>query len=69
MADEEEQAVLEVIRSKRLFRYYGPDLRSKVASVEQNFAAYVGSRHGAASTSGTKATEIWAPITTADPKR
>ena len=33
---EEEQAVLEVLRSKRLFRYYGPNPGpSKVAQLEQ----------------------------------
>jgi len=53
---EEEEAVLEVLRSKRLFRYYGPsDGPSKVAEFEQAFAAHVGARHAVAVTSGTGA--------------
>ena len=53
---EEEQAVLEVLRSKRLFRYYGPDDGpSKVAELEQAFAAHMGTRHALAVTSGTAA--------------
>ena len=36
---EEEQAVLEVLRSKRLFRYYGPEPGpSKAEELEQSFA-------------------------------
>jgi 8-amino-3,8-dideoxy-alpha-D-manno-octulosonate transaminase len=52
----EEQAVLEVIRSKRLFRYYGPqEGPSKVEELEQRFAALKGTRHALAVTSGTAA--------------
>lgn len=44
---EEEQAVLEVLRSKRLFRYYGPQPGpSKVAQLEEAFAARVGAADG-----------------------
>lgn len=53
---EEEQAVVEVIRSKRLFRYYGPTPGpSKAAALEQAFAAHMGAAHAAAVTSGTAA--------------
>jgi len=53
---EEEQAVLEVLRSRRLFRYYGPSAGpSKVAELEQAFAAHMGARHALAVTSGTAA--------------
>lgn len=53
---EEEAAVLEVLRSKRLFRYYGPNPGpSKVAELEQEFAARMGASHGLAVTSGTAA--------------
>ncbi len=53
---EEEQAVLEVLRSKRLFRYYGPEEGpSKVAQLEESFAAHMGTRHALAVTSGTAA--------------
>ncbi len=58
IGDEEKAAVMEVLDSQSLFRYYGPDLRSKVALFEQGFAAYVGSKHGAASTSGTAALRL-----------
>ncbi len=41
---EEEQAVREVIRTKRLFRYYGPEERpSKVEQLEQSFSKFMGS--------------------------
>ncbi len=53
---EEEQEVLEVLRSKRLFRYYGPEPGpSKVEELEQAFAAHMGTRHALAVTSGTAA--------------
>lgn len=51
---EEEEAVLEVIRSKRLFRYYGPAPGpSKVAQLEQEFAALMGAPYSVAVTSGS----------------
>jgi 8-amino-3,8-dideoxy-alpha-D-manno-octulosonate transaminase len=54
--EEEEAAVLEVLRSKRLFRYYGPNPGpSKVAELEQEFAAHMGATYGLAVTSGTAA--------------
>jgi dTDP-4-amino-4,6-dideoxygalactose transaminase len=53
---EEEQAVIDVIRSKRLFRYYGPNPGpSRAAELEQAFAAHMGTRHAAGVTSGTAA--------------
>ena len=54
--EEEEAAVLEVLRAKRLFRYYGPNAGpSKVAELEQTFAAKKGIRYAQAVTSGTAA--------------
>lgn len=51
---EEEQAVLEVLRSKRLFRFYGPNPGpSKVDELERAFAAYMGVPYAQAVTSGT----------------
>ena len=58
IGDEEKAAVMEVLDSQSLFRYYGPDLRSKVASFEKSFVDFVGSRHGAAATSGTAALRL-----------
>lgn len=53
---EEEQAVLEVIRSRRLFRYYGPKPGpSKVAELEHDFASHIGTKFALAVTSGTAA--------------
>ncbi|MEZ4862945.1 MAG: DegT/DnrJ/EryC1/StrS family aminotransferase [Caldilineaceae bacterium] len=52
----EEAAVLEVLRSKRLFRYYGPNPGpSKVQALEDAFAANKGAAHAVAVTSGTMA--------------
>jgi 8-amino-3,8-dideoxy-alpha-D-manno-octulosonate transaminase len=52
--EEEEQAVLAVLRSKRLFRYYGPNPgESQAALFEQEFAAQIGSPYATAVTSGT----------------
>ena len=53
---EEEEAVLEVLRSKRLFRYYGPQPgESKVAALEKQFADRMGTQHAVAVTSGSAA--------------
>ncbi len=53
---EEEEAVLEVLRSKRLFRYYGPTSGpSRVAELEEAFAAVIGTKHAAAVSSGSAA--------------
>ncbi len=51
---EEEAAVLEVLRSKRLFRYYGPNPGpSKAAELEDAFALHMGARHALAVSSGS----------------
>ncbi len=52
----EERAVLEVLRTKRLFRYYGPQPGpSKVAELEEAFAQHMGTRYALAVASGTTA--------------
>lgn len=52
----EEQAVVEVVRRKRLFRYYGPgDTASQVDALEKAFAAKMGASYALAVTSGTAA--------------
>jgi 8-amino-3,8-dideoxy-alpha-D-manno-octulosonate transaminase len=55
IGEQEKAAVLEVLESQSLFRYYGPKLLSKVASLERDFAAFVGARHAAAAANGTAA--------------
>jgi 8-amino-3,8-dideoxy-alpha-D-manno-octulosonate transaminase len=53
---EEEEAVLDVLRSKRLFRYYGPyESSSRVDELEDAFAKVVGVKHAAAVSSGSGA--------------
>jgi len=53
---EEEASVLETLRAKRLFRYYGPNEGpSKVDQLEAEFAAHKGVKHALAVTSGTAA--------------
>ncbi len=55
MGREEEKGVLEVLRSKTLFRYYGPEVLGKSTEFERRFAARIGSRHALAVNSGTSA--------------
>ena len=58
IGDEEYKAVLEVLESRSLFRYYGPDLRNKVDRFEQEAAARLGSTHAVAVSSGTAALRV-----------
>jgi len=56
IGQEEEEAVLNVLRTKRLFRYYGPQPGpSLVDELEAAFAAHHGAQHSLAVTSGTAA--------------
>lgn len=60
VGQEEENEVLEVIRSGHLYRYGDPNdpkFRQKVVSLEREFAAYVGTEHALAVNSGTAA--LW----------
>lgn len=53
---EETQAVLETLRAKRLFRYYGPNPGpSRTEELEQAFASCTGTRYALGVTSGTAA--------------
>lgn len=55
----EEEAVLEVLRSKRLFRYYGPNVTdSKVEEFEKRFASKVGSKYALGLNSCTNALAV-----------
>jgi dTDP-4-amino-4,6-dideoxygalactose transaminase len=58
IGDEEREAVLEVLASRSLFRYYGPNLLGKVAEFERAFAAYLGIPYVLACTSGTAALRL-----------
>ena len=52
----EEQAVLDVLRAKRLFRFFGKEEgESHADQLEKEFAQSVGSAHALAVTSGTAA--------------
>ncbi len=55
---EEKAAVLEVLESQSLFRYYGPRLLRKVEAFEQAFAAYLGAAYCLATSSGTAALRV-----------
>ncbi|MCH8251818.1 MAG: aminotransferase class I/II-fold pyridoxal phosphate-dependent enzyme, partial [Planctomycetes bacterium] len=55
IGDEEKRAVLDVLESKSLFRYYGPNLLGKVEQFERELAASVSRRHALAVSSGTAA--------------
>jgi 8-amino-3,8-dideoxy-alpha-D-manno-octulosonate transaminase len=58
---EEEELVLQVLRSKALFRYYGPDPKSPpamVSTLEREAAAMIGTRFALGVTSGTAALEV-----------
>jgi 8-amino-3,8-dideoxy-alpha-D-manno-octulosonate transaminase len=53
--DEEKTAVLEVLESRSLFRYYGPDLQRKVEAFEKRLTEMLGVPHAVALSSGTAA--------------
>lgn len=51
----EEKQVLEVLRAKSPFRYYGPNVRGKVEAFERRLALRLSVRHALATCSGTSA--------------
>lgn len=56
IGEEEKKAVLEVLDSKALFRYYGPEgCLNKTKKFEQKFAEYMGTKYALAVSSGTTA--------------
>jgi 8-amino-3,8-dideoxy-alpha-D-manno-octulosonate transaminase len=55
MGREEEEAVLRVVRSRSMFRYYGMDLRREAEGLEREMAAFLGVEHALAVSSGTGA--------------
>lgn len=58
MDDAEVNAASRVCRSKTLFRYYGLNLQNEVDHFEKEFAAYVGTKHALAVSSGTAALQV-----------
>lgn len=58
IGEEEKQAVLEVLESQSLFRYYGPRPLFKVAAFEQALARFMGARHALGASSGTAALRL-----------
>lgn len=55
LGDEERIAVLEVLESRSLFRYYGPNLLGRTAAFEAALCQQFGARHAVATSSGTAA--------------
>lgn len=53
--DEEVAAVVRVLKSRSLFRYYGIDPQGEVAAFETEFAEFIGVKHALAVTSGSGA--------------
>lgn len=55
---QEEEAVLRVLRSRSLFRFYGLDPQHEVSRFEREMAAFIGVRHAVATASGTGALHV-----------
>jgi dTDP-4-amino-4,6-dideoxygalactose transaminase len=55
MDEEEVEAAARVLRARSPFRYYGFEAPVEVSSLEREMAAFIGSRHALAVTSGTGA--------------
>lgn len=58
IGDEERRLVLEVLESRSLFRYYGPDLRGMTDRLEHDFAQRMQTAHALAVSSGTAALKV-----------
>ncbi|MFA5890375.1 MAG: aminotransferase class V-fold PLP-dependent enzyme [Actinomycetota bacterium] len=58
LGDEERAAVLEVIESRSLFRYYGPQFLGKVLEFEDAVRDELGTPHAVATSSGTAALRV-----------
>src|SRR5687768_2120306 len=56
--EEEKAAVLEVLESRSLFRYYGPQLLGKVAAFEERARELLDTPHAVATSSGTAALRV-----------
>lgn len=58
MGQEEEDAVLGVLRARSPFRFYGLELRGEAAAFEKEFAEFSGARHALGVSSGTGALHV-----------
>ena len=54
----EVKAVTRVVKSKSLFRFYGPQLLGEVSLLEKEFASYIGVKHALAVNSGTNSLQV-----------
>ncbi len=58
MGEEERREVLDVLERRSLYRFYGPQTPDKVATLEREAAAYLGTRWTLGVTSGTAALKV-----------
>lgn len=58
IGEEEKRAVLEVLESRSLFRYYGPQLLGRVERFEARLREQIGTRYALAVSSGTAALRV-----------
>ena len=58
MDEQEIEAVVRVLRSKSLFRFYGADLQNEAKKFEEEFAQSTGARYALAVSSGTNALSV-----------
>ncbi|MBI3971033.1 MAG: DegT/DnrJ/EryC1/StrS family aminotransferase [Chloroflexi bacterium] len=56
--EDERREILDVLDRKSLYRFYGPQKPDKVATLEREFAAYIGTRWALGVTSGTAALKV-----------
>jgi 8-amino-3,8-dideoxy-alpha-D-manno-octulosonate transaminase len=55
IGEQEKRAVLRILGSRSLFRYYGPKFQGAVNSFEEEYARYIGTKHAIGVSSGTGA--------------
>lgn len=55
IGDQEKRAVLRILESRSLFRYYGPKFQGAVNAFEDEYAKYIGTKHAIGVSSGTGA--------------
>lgn len=55
---DEIEAVIRVLKSRSLFRYYGMNLQGEVAAFENEFADFIGAQHALAVSSGAGALQV-----------